>query len=236
MSFSDLKNYLKISSHFAMNTATTASPNRVRFNEKNADRFGVAASVLCAVHCALAPVLLILLPTFGKIWAHPASHALVAIFIVPLAAFTLLKGYRKHGKRWIAVSAMAGIFLVLFGAALPAFAKTDDSFAELASDPEPAAIEACEASSDGSGEDSCGECASEDAGEIADTETCVDDCCPSIQVSESGETSLHVPPAAIITTFGGLFLIGAHFGNLRSGAGACLVDDCSSCDDSEEAS
>jgi hypothetical protein len=43
MSFSDLKKYLKISSHFAMNTATTASPNRVRFNEKNADRFGVAA-------------------------------------------------------------------------------------------------------------------------------------------------------------------------------------------------
>ncbi|MDB4401748.1 MerC family mercury resistance protein [bacterium] len=97
-----------------MNTATIASPNRVRFNEKNADRFGVAASVLCAIHCALAPILLIFLPTFGKIWAHPASHALVAIFIVPLAAFTLLKGYRKHGKRWIAVSAMAGIFLVLF--------------------------------------------------------------------------------------------------------------------------
>jgi hypothetical protein len=219
-----------------MNNATVTKPTRNQFTEKNADRVGVAASILCAIHCALAPILLIFLPTFGKIWAHPASHALVAILIVPLAAFTLFKGYRKHGKRWIAVSAMAGIFLVLFGAALPAFAKTDDSFAELASDPEPAAIEACEASSDGSGEDSCGECASENAGEIADTETCVDDCCPSIQVSESGETSLHVPPAAIITTFGGLFLIGAHFGNLRSGAGACLVDDCSSCDDSEEAS
>jgi hypothetical protein len=219
-----------------MNNTPVTNPPRIQLSEKNADKVGVAASILCAIHCALAPILLIFLPTFGKIWAHPASHALVAILIVPLAAFTLLKGYRKHGKRWIAVSAMAGIFLVLFGAALPAFAKTDDSFAGLAGDPEPAAIGTCEATSDHSGEDSCEECDSENPVEIADTETCVDDCCPSLQVSESGETSLHVPPAAIITTFGGLFLIGAHFGNLRSGAGACLVDGCSSCDDSEEAS
>ena len=219
-----------------MNTATITNPDRIRFNEKSADRFGVAASVLCAIHCALAPVLLIFLPTFGKIWAHPASHALVAIFIVPLAAFSLLKGYRKHGKRWIAAFAIVGIILVLFGAALPGFAKTDDSSAGLASEPEPAAIETCEASCDGSSEDSCEECATENTGETAGTETCVDDCCPSIQVSESGETSLHVPPAALITTFGGLFLIGAHFGNLRAGAGTCPVDDCPCCDDSEEVS
>ena len=212
-----------------MNTATTADPARIQFTEKNADRIGVAASILCAIHCALAPVLLIFLPTFGKIWAHPASHALVAILIVPLAAFSLRKGYRKHGKRWIAVSALVGIFFVLFGAALPAFAKTDNAASGIANEPvlgtEPATVEVCESE----GDDSCEGCISEISDEPADAEACVDGCCPSIQVSESGETSLHIPPAAIITTLGGIFLITAHVGNLRSGLGACFGSDCPRC-------
>ena len=214
---------------FIMNIAAAADPNRIQLTEKTADRIGVATSVLCAIHCALAPVLLIFLPTFGKIWAHPASHALVAIFIVPLAGFSLLKGYRKHRKRWIVVSASVGIFFVLFGATLPAFSKVDNPVSGLVNEPtngaEPAKVEACESSC----ESSCEGCASEAMDEPTDTEACVDGCCPSIQVSESGETSLHIPPAAIITTLGGVFLIAAHVGNLRSGVWICSVGDCPRC-------
>jgi hypothetical protein len=174
--------------------------------------------------------LLIFLPTFGKIWAHPASHALVAIFIVPLAGFSLLKGYRKHRKRWIVVSAAVGIVFVLFGATLPAFSKVDNPASGLVNEPtngaEPSKVEACESSSD---ESSCEECASEIMDEPTDTEACVDGCCPSIQVSESGEPSLHIPPAAIITTLGGVFLIAAHVGNLRSGVWICSVGDSPCC-------
>lgn len=218
---------------FIMNIAAAADPNRIQLTEKTADRIGVATSVLCAIHCALAPVLLIFLPTFGKIWAHPASHALVAIFIVPLAGFSLLKGYRKHRKRWIVVSASVGIVFVLFGATLPAFSKVDNPVSGLVNEPtngaEPAKVEACESSCDESCESSCEGCASEAMDEPTDTESCVDGCCPSIQVSESGETSLHIPPAAIITTLGGVFLIAAHVGNLRSGVWICSVGDCSRC-------
>ena len=218
---------------FIMNTAATADPNRIQLTEKTADRIGVATSILCAIHCALAPILLIFLPTFGKIWAHPASHALVAIFIVPLAGFSLLKGYRKHRKRWIVVSASVGIVFVLFGATLPAFSKVDNPVSGLVNEPtngaEPSKVEACESSCDESCESSCEGCASEAMDEPTDTESCVDGCCPSIQVSESGETSLHIPPAAIITTLGGVFLIAAHVGNLRSGVLICSVGDCSRC-------
>jgi hypothetical protein len=213
-----------------MNTAATADPNRIQLTEKTADRIGVATSILCAIHCALAPILLIFLPTFGKIWAHPASHALVAIFIVPLAGFSLLKGYRKHRKRWIVVSAAVGIVFVLFGATLPAFSKVDNPASGLVNEPtngaEPSKVEACESSSD---ESSCEGCASEIMDEPTDIEACVDGCCPSIQVSESGEPSLHIPPAAIITTLGGVFLIAAHLGNLRSGVWICSVGDSPCC-------
>lgn len=224
-----------------MNPAAPSNPPRIQLNEKNADRLGVAASMLCAIHCALAPLLLIFLPTFGRVWAHPAFHALVAIFIVPLAAFSILKGFRKHGKRWIPVSAMIGIFLVLFGAILPAFSKSGIPAPETANELTPVAQpleavgcdESCEDSCDAACEVDCEGCAGDAAADGAtgnsDTAICVDGCCPSLQVSETGETSLHIPPAAIITTLGGVFLIAAHIGNLRSGAGTCMMAGCPSC-------
>ena len=65
-----------------------------------ADRIGIGASILCAIHCAAAPFLLLLLPAFGKIWAHPLSHILVAMLVVPLAAFSIRRGIlpiKKNG-------------------------------------------------------------------------------------------------------------------------------------------
>lgn len=69
------------------------------------DRIGVAASILCAIHCAVAPVLLLSLPAFGRIWAHPASHALVAVLVIPLAIFAIRKGFRRHRNRLVASAA-----------------------------------------------------------------------------------------------------------------------------------
>ncbi len=83
------------------------------------DRVGVFSSVLCAIHCALTPFMFILLPSFGEIWAHPASHWLMALIVVPLAIWMVMKGYRKHGRRWILVTGAVGIFFVLIGAAAP---------------------------------------------------------------------------------------------------------------------
>ena len=70
-----------------------------------ADRIGIGASILCAIHCAAAPFLLLLLPAFGKIWAHPMSHILVAMLVVPLAAFSIRRGYLTHQKKWVLVTA-----------------------------------------------------------------------------------------------------------------------------------
>lgn len=43
-----------------------------------------------------------------------------------------------------------------------------------------------------------------------------DQCCPSIIVDEvTGEERLHIPPASIVTLFGGIALVSAHIANLR---------------------
>lgn len=212
-----------------MNTPTTTLSSSLTLQKT--DRVGVAASVLCAIHCALAPILLIALPSFGRIWAHPASHLLVAIFVVPLAIFSIRKGYRTHKKRWILMTASIGIFFVLIGAMLPALTKGSES-------PSPSVMETA---TDSQADDSSFASApisesSEAEGEVhsaesaCDTATgCVNNCCPSLQVDANGNTSLHIPPAAIVTTLGGIFLITAHIGNLCSCGHARRTKKCLSC-------
>ncbi len=91
--------------------------SRVKF--WNPDRVGVWASILCAIHCAATPVLLLLLPTFGKAWSHPASHWGMALIVVPIAGLMMTKGFQKHRRKWILLSGSLGIVLVLVGAVLP---------------------------------------------------------------------------------------------------------------------
>ena len=143
-----------------------------RLRPLDPDRVGVGASIFCAIHCGLAPFLLILMPAFGRIWAHPASHALAALLIVPLASFAIWRGFRRHRRVWVLTVAVLGILLVLSGAALPAFATT------------------------------------------AETAASTDTCCPSVKADLAGKTTIHIPPAAIITTLGGFVLIVAHLGNI----------------------
>ncbi|YCM42761.1 MerC domain-containing protein [Verrucomicrobiaceae bacterium 227] len=186
---------------------TVSSPPALQ----KADRVGIAASILCAIHCGIAPILLLALPNLGRVWAHPASHLLVAIFVVPLAVFSIRNGYRAHQKRWILIAASIGILFVLIGAILPALSKSkeiDDAtsietHAELP-------VGNTSITSAVSCDNACAEgCCSltESKNDTVPIPGCVDNCCPSLQVDESGKTSLHIPPAAIVTTLGGLFLI-----------------------------
>ena len=191
------------------------------------DHIGIAASVLCAIHCALAPFLLLALPTFGKIWAHPSSHILVALLVVPLAVLSIRKGYLIHQKRWVLVTAYIGIFVVLTGAVLPAFGKEvkapNQSTNELATISESDSTFTFSVSD----EESVGESTCDDESE--DNTQCIDNCCPTVQVSETGESFLYIPPAAIVTTLGGIFLIVAHVGNICSCGHSCRTGKCDDC-------
>ena len=86
---------------------------------KRVDRVGIIASILCAIHCALTPVLLIFLPTFGKAWAHPATHWGMAIVVIPIAIFMMIKSYKKYAKKAPIYVGSLGILLIVIGAILP---------------------------------------------------------------------------------------------------------------------
>lgn len=100
-----------------MHSATL--PHPVASRTERADRVGVLASVLCAIHCLVTPPLLLLMPAFGRFWSHPASHWGMALVVVPLAIFTMARGYRTHRRKRVLVAGSLGAILILAGAALP---------------------------------------------------------------------------------------------------------------------
>lgn len=61
------------------------------------DRLGATGSLLCALHCALLPVLIALLPTLGiATWMSDSFEEGFVVFATLLGLFTLIQGYRRH--------------------------------------------------------------------------------------------------------------------------------------------
>ena len=61
------------------------------------DRLGATGSLLCALHCAVLPVLIALLPTLGiATWMNDGFEEGFVAFATLLGLFTLIQGYRRH--------------------------------------------------------------------------------------------------------------------------------------------
>jgi hypothetical protein len=61
------------------------------------DRFGATGSLLCAIHCALLPLVIALLPSLGiATWLGENFERGFVIFATGLGAFSLVWGYRRH--------------------------------------------------------------------------------------------------------------------------------------------
>lgn len=80
------------------------------------DRVGAIASFLCAIHCALLPFVLTLLPLMGL--GFLAGHAFERVFVMfaaSLALFSLINGFRRHRRIHALMLAGAGLVLLLSG-------------------------------------------------------------------------------------------------------------------------
>ncbi len=82
------------------------------------DRVGATASLLCAVHCALLPFVLALLPLIGLEFL--AGHLFERIFVAcaaALASASIITAYRRHHRPHALFLMVPGIALLLFGIA-----------------------------------------------------------------------------------------------------------------------
>ncbi|GAB1595299.1 MerC domain-containing protein [Lysobacter claricitrinus] len=61
------------------------------------DRIGATGSLLCAIHCALLPVLIALLPSLGlAAWLDDDFELGFVLFASALGLYSLVRGYRRH--------------------------------------------------------------------------------------------------------------------------------------------
>lgn len=81
-----------------------------------ADRVGATASFLCAIHCALLPFVLTVLPLLGLgfLAGHRFERNFV-MFAATLALFALVGGYRRHRRPLPLLLAVPGLALLLLG-------------------------------------------------------------------------------------------------------------------------
>ncbi len=208
------------------------------------DRIGVFASILCAIHCAVTPFIFLIAPLVGSVWAHPASHWGMALFVIPLAGATLVIGYRKHRAKMPGTLGGVGAGILIMGSVLP-YVETQPLHLPWfgASADASKVVEGDDVfvwkrgeTVDGSALDSA---ASSEVfhwrkgeGVISSADSC-DACCPSIKTDESGNTFLNVPLASIVTTLGGIFMISAHRLNLRCSRKCCESPHCLNASDSK---
>lgn len=198
-------------------TVEASTFSQASSREVEGDRIGVFASVLCAIHCAVTPLLFLFAPAFGEIWAHPASHWIVALFVVPLALVMVLRGFKIHRKRWIVVVGLLGMTLVIVGAIIPYLPESEQASggAPVVEDSDAMGSEVAD---ELEGEEEffwvVGEEMPGESAEEVQTEGCLDSCCPSLVTDSEGNTKLHVPTASVVTTLGGVALICTHLGNL----------------------
>jgi hypothetical protein len=81
-----------------------------------ADRVGAVASFLCAIHCALLPFVLVLLPFVGlEFLADHRFERGFVLFASTLALLVLVRGFRRHQEPLPLLLAAPGLALLLLG-------------------------------------------------------------------------------------------------------------------------
>lgn len=79
------------------------------------DRLGATGSLLCAIHCALLPLLIALLPSIGiAAWLGEGFEQGFVMFATLLGLSTLVWGYRRHRAvraLWLLLPGLAALWL-----------------------------------------------------------------------------------------------------------------------------
>lgn len=92
------------------------SPTQPSLVHRLADRFGATASFICAVHCALLPLVIAALPAIGLgfLANHRYERGFIA-FASVLAVTTFILGYRRHRRFRAFWFLLPGILLLAAG-------------------------------------------------------------------------------------------------------------------------
>jgi hypothetical protein len=87
-----------------------------KFHAINLDFLGISASLLCAIHCAVLPVIISISAVShqGHLWHQVMDFIFLPIAIL-LIVYSLLKSIQKHQQKSPAIIAITGLLLFFAG-------------------------------------------------------------------------------------------------------------------------
>lgn len=78
------------------------------------DSCAVGMSLICAIHCMITPVLLLLLPILAStFWTHRDFHLWMLFLVLPTTLTAILIGYRKHNDKTVLALGLFGLMLLI---------------------------------------------------------------------------------------------------------------------------
>lgn len=78
------------------------------------DKIGLAASVICAIHCAILPLVISVLPLIGMGFMAHGIFDWVMVAIAGIVGYiSLIRGHKTHKKHTAICFFVPGIFMVL---------------------------------------------------------------------------------------------------------------------------
>jgi hypothetical protein len=94
----------------------TRAPTKLTALARRGDQIGVFGSLVCALHCALTPMLLSLVPALGLgAFAAGDLDQIFAVFVGLLGISTLTIGYRRHRTFHAWLLLVPGLMLIWAG-------------------------------------------------------------------------------------------------------------------------
>lgn len=78
------------------------------------DKFSIGLSSLCAIHCLVLPLLLVLMPSLGALnLENEAFHLWMLITVIPTSIYALTIGCKKHKRYRLFSIGAAGLLLLI---------------------------------------------------------------------------------------------------------------------------
>ena len=74
------------------------------------DKLAISMAVLCAIHCLIVPILIVLVPLINTtFFVHKDFHLWMLIAVFPTTLASILIGCRKHKDRFVLASCFLGL-------------------------------------------------------------------------------------------------------------------------------
>lgn len=86
------------------------------------DSVAIGMSLVCAVHCAITPLLIVVLPVLATtFWVHQDFHLWMLLLVVPMTLSAVLLGFRKHRDRLVLTLGGLGLAVLVSVAVYESF-------------------------------------------------------------------------------------------------------------------